>query len=89
MTRLEQIRRRIETDEGLIDILVEYSDFIECCRRGWTDNCATCKYGGRTEEGDYDCYGFEPEEGFECPNKSVREQLVEYLKEDIYTKEGT
>ena len=88
MTRLEQIKERIKTDEGLIDVLVEYSDFIECCCRGWSNHCVTCKYGSRNEAGDYDCYCVEPEEGFKCPNKSVREQLVEYLNEDIYTKEG-
>lgn len=87
MTRLEQLRERIKTYDGLIDVLIEYSDFIECfC--GWTEDCITCKYGSMNEMGDYDCYYFVPEEGFECPRKSVREQLVEYLNEDIYTKEG-
>ena len=88
MTRLEQIRERVRTDEGLIEVLAEYSFFIDHCQGRWANNCKTCNYGSLNEEGGYDCYCFEPEEGFECPNKNVREVLVEYLNEDIYTKDG-
>ena len=89
MTRLEQIKRRIGTDEGLIDVLVEYSDFLECCCRGWTMDCVKCKYGSINEDGEWDCYrSFDAEDDFKCPQKSVRERLVEYLNEDIYTKDG-
>lgn len=81
MTRLEQLRERIKTDEGLIDTLVDYCYFIQCCC-GCTDVCETCKYSSRNESGGYDCYYVGQEEGFECHNKSIREQLVEYLNEE-------
>lgn len=81
MTRLERIRELVKTDEGLIDVLLKVSiDIDYYC----TDNdaCANCDYGSANEYGEYDCYLFDRPEGFECPRKSVRECLIEYLNEE-------
>lgn len=81
MTRLERIKEQIKTDDGLIDVLLKISlDIDYYCNDD--DACRNCYYGEVNESGEYDCYMFERPEGFECPRKSVRECLIEYLNEE-------